>query len=642
MNFLKKISWNIKLLTLLIITAALPASIVVFNVLGIVEDELKSKINDELIYSSESIAEHIDNYYNKTFKTLEIAKQNMLNDNLGGEEKISIMMSILKSTDNIIGIAILYEEKDKTPQEVVSLFKDSTMVGNKKIPFSFKNKYASSNYYYLNLKNLFLSAPEYDKNQKLWLQTVKISLPLNKSNKLFMYALLNGNEIADFIVSNPLYRSGDIFILDRNKIALFTTALKSGSNNLLYDEGIKMLSLKQNLAVINNYNIGAKNEFVASFALIQQIPWVVITSLKKADAYFMVTEIVNVFQLWLGISLVAAIFISYLFSRRLSLPIKKMSKAALQIAQGNFNTSITYEARDSIGLLGKSLSKMSIDLDSSFNEIKRQHEELEDYSKNLEKKVQERTEQLVRANEEINKSYQQVVELNKEKNEFLGIAAHDLKNPLTIIRGYADLIIQDAELPDELKQDFTKEILNASDRMFDIVTKLLDVNTIEQGKMKIKKEPVLLSSIVNKIIYQNNEKALKKCITIYSTTDESIVVEIDENITLQIVDNLVSNAIKFSPANKNIYLSSKLNGDNDFVSLIVKDEGPGFTEEDKKKVFGKFARLSAKPTAGEHSTGLGLSIVKKLVELQCSNIYLESELGKGATFILNLPKGKVK
>ena len=104
---------------------------------------------------------------------------------------------------------------------------------------------------------------------------------------------------------------------------------------------------------------------------------------------------------------------------------------------------------------------------------------------------------------------------------------------------------------------------------------------------------------------------------------------------MQVLENLVSNAVKYSPPGKNIFV--RLQHSAEAVRCEVQDEGPGLSPEDQKKLFGKFARLSAKPTGGEHSTGLGLSIVKKMVEAMNGKVWCESELGKGATFIVEFP-----
>lgn len=111
---------------------------------------------------------------------------------------------------------------------------------------------------------------------------------------------------------------------------------------------------------------------------------------------------------------------------------------------------------------------------------------------------------------------------------------------------------------------------------------------------------------------------------------------VDPNYMTQVYENLVSNAIKFSPKNKNIHI--KIWEEGDKIRSLVSDEGPGISVEDQGKLFGKFQVLSSKPTGGEKSTGLGLSIVKKYVEAMKGRVWCESELGKGANFYIDLEK----
>jgi signal transduction histidine kinase len=115
----------------------------------------------------------------------------------------------------------------------------------------------------------------------------------------------------------------------------------------------------------------------------------------------------------------------------------------------------------------------------------------------------------------------------------------------------------------------------------------------------------------------------------------SVVVLVDPSLAVQVLENLISNAVKYSPPGKSIFVRLKKHAQG--VRVEVQDEGPGLSAEDQKKLFGKFARLSAKPTGGEHSTGLGLSIVKKMVEAMKGKVWCESELGRGATFIVEFP-----
>ncbi|HRI47204.1 MAG TPA: ATP-binding protein [Ignavibacteriaceae bacterium] len=636
---MNKISWNIKLLTILIIVAIIPATIIVVNVIGVIQDELKSTVNQQLIFSSNEIAQQIDEQYQKTFEVLELAKISLANENLSPQEKVNLLVSIIKTVDNILGINISYEPQNAERQEIVLVSKDSISVNGRKIPLE-KLNFVSDSLNKTSDQKLFVSNLRYLKESNIWYQVLKVSIEINNSDNFYLSAIVNLNEIVKNIENHPLQKKGNIFLIDFNGERIYSSDNFKNDYSFLSIDGLKIASSKQNFSIVNNYKSPQDEEIVACFASPESIPWVIITAIKESDAYGIVSEIMNIFLIWIGISLSAAAIISIIFSKRLSNPIKKMSEAAHQIAKGNFRTAIKYEAPDSIGALGQSLVQMGNDLEANFKEIEKQKSQLEDYSKNLELKVEERTSDLIKANEEINRSYQKVLDLNKEKNEFLGIAAHDLKNPLTSIKGFTDILLSDHDLPIELRQNFLEEILGASNRMFDIVTNLLDVNAIEEGRIKINKEVIPISVILNQIYQQNNENAVKKEIKInLQQNDDDVLVDVDKNLTLQIIDNLVSNAIKFSPMGKNIYINYHFESKVGFLSLSIKDEGQGFSDEDKQKVFGKFARLSAKPTAGEHSTGLGLSIVKRLVELQNAKIRLESEFGKGATFILDLPLG---
>jgi signal transduction histidine kinase len=230
--------------------------------------------------------------------------------------------------------------------------------------------------------------------------------------------------------------------------------------------------------------------------------------------------------------------------------------------------------------------------------------------------------------------------LNDEKNEFLGIAAHDLKNPLNSIRGIAQMVRKrkEIELSEEEVDDMAHQIETSSNFMFEIITNLLDVNKIENGKLVVQSTSVDLVLSLGAVTDRYQAAAAKKNIKLHvDLPREDTQIYADPTLTIQILDNIVSNAVKYSPQGKNVWINVSCNTAQKRVRVAVKDEGPGFSDEDKKKLFGKFARLSAKPTGGEHSTGLGLSIVKRLAEAMEATIWCESELGSGATFIVEFP-----
>jgi signal transduction histidine kinase len=234
---------------------------------------------------------------------------------------------------------------------------------------------------------------------------------------------------------------------------------------------------------------------------------------------------------------------------------------------------------------------------------------------------------------ELAASNERLVHLNNEKNEFLGIAAHDLKNPLSVIVGSAELLKMSKE-PAKVEK-MANLIAAAATRMRDLVINLLDANAIEQGKFISNIERCDIRSLVEQSVDHNQQSADKKGITLRLGTSDGLWAKADRAATLQILDNLVSNALKYSPPNTTVHVHAT--PETEWILISVRDEGPGISEADQKKLFQKFTRLTARPTGGESSTGLGLSIVKRLAEAMSGTIQCQSVVGFGATFMLRLP-----
>lgn len=230
-----------------------------------------------------------------------------------------------------------------------------------------------------------------------------------------------------------------------------------------------------------------------------------------------------------------------------------------------------------------------------------------------------------------------LTKLDKEKNEFLGIAAHDLKNPLQTIIGYCQM--QTSYFDKLSKEKILKQTNNieiTSARMLDLVSNLLDINAIEEGLIKVNKEKTALFPLLEKITESIENQASQKGIKVHlETTEKNMEVITDPLLLRQIIENLLSNAIKYSPESSEVLLScTRVNGS---IEVAIKDSGPGIPANEQELLFKKFSRLSTRPTAGESSHGLGLSIVKKLSELLNIQVNFESEQGKGSTFKLLLP-----
>lgn len=240
--------------------------------------------------------------------------------------------------------------------------------------------------------------------------------------------------------------------------------------------------------------------------------------------------------------------------------------------------------------------------------------------------VDMRTEDLVQANLRLS-------EANEQKSELLSMAAHDLKNPLQAIMGFSELISLKKECPESIKKS-SKLILETSKGMLDTINNTLNSAVIKGGEVKLSNEEKIdVCQLSRQVVGIYSEFAKRKSQLIVTRYWNDCYMTGDKERIKIVLENLISNAIKYSPLNKNVVFTVEKRDENIIIS--VKDEGPGFTAEDKKKLFTKFQRLSSKPTGGESSTGIGLSITKKIVEMHNGKIWLESREENGSTFFVS-------
>ncbi len=245
--------------------------------------------------------------------------------------------------------------------------------------------------------------------------------------------------------------------------------------------------------------------------------------------------------------------------------------------------------------------------------------------------------QLLRAHARIHAlAVDQLREINQFKTELLGIASHDLKNPLNSIINLAKVIREELE-PDSFPHEMTCQIFDTSQHMLDLVLELLNSSVIETGRMELKRNLFDLRDIVSAIVWQNKSMAESKQQTIeYNVeADQHYMINGDGVKLRESMENLVSNAIKYSPHGQTIRV--ELARTEGSIRFAVHDQGPGLTEEDRNKLFGKFQRLSAQPTGGESSTGLGLYIAKQIVDLHEGKIWVDSTPDVGSSFYIEIP-----
>ncbi len=254
----------------------------------------------------------------------------------------------------------------------------------------------------------------------------------------------------------------------------------------------------------------------------------------------------------------------------------------------------------------------------------------------FEKSRMEAFERLREANVKLAVVNEELIDLNRQKNEFLNIAANNLRNPLSIICDYADLL-RELESP-TLKdiQERASDILQSGTLMLETVRKILDVRMIEDGRLCLSRRRCDLGEMVRELVAQHQSAADAWSIALDNNLGPN-PPEIygDPGAVRQVIDNLIANALRFTPPDGNVWVTVVVAAED--VVVEVSDTGPGLSREDQARLWGKFTRLTPKPNDGESSAGLGLWIVKHLVEAMGGKVHCRSLLGAGSTFSARLP-----
>ncbi len=256
--------------------------------------------------------------------------------------------------------------------------------------------------------------------------------------------------------------------------------------------------------------------------------------------------------------------------------------------------------------------------------------------------LQKRTQELESVNKELEQQKEKVLEharrleeLQKEKEELLAMLVHDIKNPAALIKGLVELL-RSYDLTAQEQQEIMEDIIATSTRLFQIAQEVSRVLALEASSLELNITPYQIAEVIRTVARRNGVAAKEKKITVLlELPDDLPEVEMDIPKIEEVLDNLINNAIKYSPQDTTVRVRAYVKDDR--VVVEVQDEGVGLTEEDLKKAFQRGVRLSAQPTGGEVSTGLGLWIVKRIVEAHKGRVWVKSKLGVGSTFAFELP-----
>lgn len=326
----------------------------------------------------------------------------------------------------------------------------------------------------------------------------------------------------------------------------------------------------------------------------------------------------NTILTFIGVAIgviIIIILVAILMAKKISAPLKKLEEAAKKIESGDYKANFSLKAPSEIENLSVSLNQMA-------KELEKEKRELENWTDTLETKVEERTDQLKRINEQLFRS-EKLASLGK----LAAGVAHEINNPLTGVLTNSSLLLEDLEEGDPRRDD-VQVIVNETIRCREIVKRLLDF----ARQTKPQKKLTNINSLIDNIILLVRNQASFRNITIKKNLDENIpLIMADLDQIQQVFINLILNASEAMAKGGTLFITSRFSKSGDFIEVEFKDTGCGISAKDRAKIFDPFY------TTKEHGTGLGLSISYGITERHGGNITVESVEGAGTTFIIHLP-----
>jgi PAS domain S-box-containing protein len=230
-------------------------------------------------------------------------------------------------------------------------------------------------------------------------------------------------------------------------------------------------------------------------------------------------------------------------------------------------------------------------------------------------------------------------DLNSAKDKFISIVSHDLRSPFTSLLGFSEILLNEDSLPESEKKEYLEYIYDSSKIQLQLINYLLDWSRLQTGRLQIEPRKINVRDLVSNCVSVLTGTAIRKKINLKVEIDKNLYFYVDERLIIQSITNLISNAIKFTPSNKSVVVSAAKFKEG-MIEIIVQDEGLGISEKNQSKLFQIDQKLILVGTDGEKGTGLGLTLVKEIVEKHNGDIWFYSQLNEGSEFHISLPEAK--
>jgi signal transduction histidine kinase len=341
------------------------------------------------------------------------------------------------------------------------------------------------------------------------------------------------------------------------------------------------------------------------------------------EAYLPLTESVRRSVVLLVVALVLSTLASLALARRMTDPIRVLQRGAARIGAGALDERIQIRTGDELEALAEDFNRMA--------------SQLRDLYTGLEQRVAERTGELAITLRELEAKSRELEVASRHKSEFLANMSHELRTPLTSVIGFSEVLLQRMFGDLNAKQeDYVQDILDSGRHLLSLINDILDLAKVEAGAVELELSKFWLPEAIEHSVQMLRETATRRGIMVQLDVAEDIgIVEADPRRVRQILFNLLSNALKFTSAGGTVHVMARR--DAEIVEIAVRDTGIGIAPEDQARIFESFQQAGTAAEGAQEGTGLGLALVKRLVELHGGRIWVESALGTGSTFTFTLP-----
>ena len=373
------------------------------------------------------------------------------------------------------------------------------------------------------------------------------------------------------------------------------------------ESGVEELHIAKNLQ---------GRDVLTSHAPIQSLGWIIFVEQPLEEAFSSLYAYIIHSAALLFVGLALAVVASLALARRMVQPIQALQAGATFIAKGNLDHRVEVKTGDELEALAKEFNEMTA--------------AVQEARMGLEQKIDERTKDLKVSN-------QRLAEVSAHKSQFLASMSHELRTPLNAIIGFSEVLLETMAGPLTEKQaEYLQDILSSGQHLLSLINDILDLSKVEAGRMDLELTTFDVSTSLESALNLIRERANRHAIQLKLEVDERVgLFTADERKFKQVVLNLLSNAVKFTRENGMVRVKAVLKDEN--LEVSVSDTGIGISKEDQKKIFTAFQQVGDDYTRKQEGTGLGLDLAKKFVELHGGQISVESELGRGSTFIFTLP-----